>query len=1072
MLGMTFRGIRLALLAVGTVYCCMAQAPTGTILGTIADSSGAMLADAKVQLRNLASGEVREAQTGPEGEFLWTALPPAKYEVTAEFTGFRKHIEANITLNVDQQMRLEIRLSPGSVNESIEVQAEAPLLQTDQASRGEVLSSGEISEMPLDGRDHGDLARLVPGVNRTAQGGSGSGFAINGARSDNTNFVLDGFSDQSIRGGGIQISPPIDAMQEFKMQTSGYSAEHGRMAGGVMSMVLKSGGNRYHGAVFHYLRNNIFDARDFFDAQRPPLRRNQFGAVVNGPLRKNKTFFLASWESYRQVLSTTRLNRVPTPREKTGDFSRSTDVNGAPVVVRDPIANANFPGNIVPASRLDAIALRIQPYFPAPNKGGMNNYRAVGKDNDQWDVFLGKIDHKLSEKDQLGFRMAVKPNRLSNPFSGSDLGTFGNFSNNYQMLAGLNWTRMFRPTLIGEFRVGFNRVRQKDTGTFTDRDIAGELGLAPVTDPDLYGFPRVTIRDYEALGDNNDQPLRFAVSTYEAGGTMTWVKGSHLMKGGGTYILTHFGQTITSNLRGTYNFLGRWTNDPYADFLLGLLNNSTRRLDAAPSFLSQRNLGLFVQDDWKIKSNLTLNIGLRYEWIAPMRERFGRLGNFVPELGKVVIASRESTPALEERLNRTGLVNRVTFASEAGLPPSLVFVDKNNFAPRFGFAWRPGNATNQVVRASYGIFYGINLANPIRGDLSATFPFSQTETYNRLTTDPNLVTLRNPFPGNRTTIDGALNAAGYQTHARTGYLQSWNWTYEREVFKDSAIDIAYMGSKGTHLGRRYDVNQPTRDPALRPSGTGSFPRPISGFNTINYYSFNANSTYHAGTITFRRRLSRGFFYRASYVFSKSLDDASQISGNSAGGYPGVQDLRNLRLERGRSDWDNGHAILANFSYEFPWRGRNFWRDGWQIAGTARAYTGQPFTPRTSNVQLDQGEANRPDRIAKGRRDERDPDHWFDLTAFPVVPVGGFRPGNSGRNILDGPGFQAWNVSLLKRFQVPKRERDVVQLRIETFNSVNRANFQLPNNNVNAANGGTIVATQGPRRIQFALKYLF
>lgn len=278
---------------------------------------------------------------------------------------------------------MQIRLVPGSVSESVEVQAEAPLIQTEQSSRGEVLSSGEISEMPLDGRDHGDLARLVPGVNRTAQGGSGSVFAINGARTDNTNFVLDGFSDQNIRGGGIQISPPIDALQEFNMQTNGYSAEYRRMAGGVMSMVLKSGGNRFHGAVFHYLRNNAFDARDFFDAMRLPLRRNQFGSVINGPLRKNKTFFLASWESYRQVIGTTRLSRVPTVRERQGDFSRSTDLNGVPVQLRDPISNGFFPGNVIPADRKDPIALRVQAFYPLPNKGGVNNYRTTGRDRDQ-----------------------------------------------------------------------------------------------------------------------------------------------------------------------------------------------------------------------------------------------------------------------------------------------------------------------------------------------------------------------------------------------------------------------------------------------------------------------------------------------------------------------------------------------------------------------------------------------------------------------------------------------------------------------------------------------------------------
>jgi hypothetical protein len=534
---------------------------------------------------------------------------------------------------------------------------------------------------------------------------------------------------------------------------------------------------------------------------------------------------------------------------------------------------------------------------------------------------------------------------------------------------------------------------------------------------------------------------------------------------------SRFNQLAVNNLRGLYNFLGRWTNDPYADFLTGLLNNSTRRLDGPLTHLSSTTIGLFAQDDWRVTRSLTLNLGVRYEVALPMRERDGKLANFVPELGKIVIASDKALPDLADRLQSAGLTGKVAYASDSGLPDSLVQAQWRNVAPRFGFAWRPawmGTHNQGVIRGGYGIFYGSSLQNPIRQDLAEAFPFAINQTFNRLTTDPSVVTFQDPFPVRRLALDGATNAAGYETNPKPQYLQSWNLTIEKALSKDLAIEVAYVGSKGTHLGRRYDINQPFRDPARRLSG-GGFPRPITGLNTINYYAFGSNSNYHAGMFTLQRRFARGAFFRVNYVISKSIDDASQISGNAAGGYPGAQDSRNLSLERGRSDFDNLHTATFNYSYELPFR-KNIWLAGWQLAGSGRMYSGQPFTPRVSNVQLDQGEANRPDRIASGRLEVRTPEAWFDIGAFPVVPNGAFRFGNSGRNIVNGPGFAGLNFSMLKRITL--RERQALQFRWEVFNALNRANFPLPENNVNAAQGGTLNEALAGRSMQVALKYIF
>lgn len=1065
-MGMARGCIAIFVLAAGA----FAQGPTATLLGQIEDSTGAMLPGAMIRARSLTTNETRQTTSDDQGNYLISNLPPTAYEITVEKTGFKRLIESSVELQVDQSLRLDLRLTLGNTAETVEVSTQAPLINTESATRGEVITSREINDMPLEGRDFNDLSFLVPGVARRAQGGQGSALSVNGARGDNTNFFVDGFNNRNFRGGSAVTRPPIDAIQEFKLQVTGYPAEYGQFAGGAMNIVIKSGGNRFHGTVFEYLRNDFFDARNFFDPQKAKLRRNQFGAMLNGPVIRNKTFFLVSWESYRQVIGATRLSRTPTLLERQGDFSQTIDPATRRIVaLRDPLAaNVPFAGNILPRDRFDPIAVRVARYYPEPNRTGVNNFRANLNDRDVWDSFLFKVDHRLTEKDQLSARFIPRWNSSENPFNGSDLGLFGNNTRDTLSLGGITHTRMVSANKVNELRAGFSYSVQDQRSFQFGTDWNKELGLPSPADPLALGFPRITVRDLVSIGNDAAMPARFTVLNPEIGDTFTWVLNKHLVKFGGNANSLRFNQPSFANMRGTYNFLGRWTNDPYADFLMGLLNNATRRADGPVTHLRQFNAGLFFQDDWRISKSLTFNIGLRYEILLPMTERDGKLANFIPSLGKIVIASDRALPDLEARLASANLIGRVDYANRLGLPDGLVHPRWDNIAPRFGFAWRPRNSNKMVIRSGYGIFFAGSGLNPVRGDLADTFPFAVTQTFNRLTTDPKAVTLQNPFPTSRLVLDSATNGAGYDHRARTQYMQAWNLTIERELTPDLALELAYMGSKGTHLGRRYDVNQPLRDPAAR-TPSGAFPRPYAGLNTIDYYTFGSNSNYHAGIVTVRRRLTRSAFVRVNYIFGKSIDDASQISGNATGGYPGAQDARNIRLERGRSDFDNRHTVTTNFVYELP-LGRGYWRKGWQMSGSGRIYSGQPFTPRTSNVQLDQGEANRPDRIASGRRANRTPDAWFDIDAFPVVPLGAFRLGNSGRNILDGPGFVGVNLGLNKRFDL--WERQTLQFRWEVFNIANRANFNLPNNNVNAVNGGTIIDAMGPRSMQFALKYIF
>ena len=1063
------------------------QSPTANIIGAVKDQTGALVPGAAVTVTHVATNEVRWLESDAGGEFMVANLPPGPYRINVAKEGFQRLEERGITLELDQTVRLEFVLHVGALTETVRVEATVPLLNTENPMKGDVIASREMVDIPLDGRDFADLAYLVPGVGQKAQGASGSNFAVNGARTDNTNFIIDGFNNQNPRGGSAQARPPLDSMMEFKMQTTGYSAEYGRLAGGTMNMVLKSGTNRLHGSLFEFLRNDLFDARGVFDASKTKLRRNQFGAVLDGPVYvprlydgRNRSFFLFNWEGYRQVNGNSNIASVPTLLQRAGDFNGSVDVNNQPANVADPFSGGPsgacvsgkigycFPGNIIPASRLDPIAIEVIEYYPLPNRpGNANNFYTVSSDPDFWDSFLAKIDQRIRSSDNLSVRFLKRFNRNSSPYDGSPVGSFGSHQKQRQMLAGITYTRLFSAALINEARLGVSRTANREIADRQGRDYAAEWGLQGSTSsPEMVGFPRFTVTNNAALGNAANGPVIFHVTNYQLGNTLTWVKGKHLMKFGGDLLRTQFFQPYYNNNRGTYAFNGFWTSVPFADFMLGVLNQVTRTVGANPNYLFFNNWGFFAQDDFRITPTLTLNIGLRYEIPMPPHEKYGRMANLVPELGILLLASDKTVSNLDQMVADAGLTGKLALAKDAGFPESLIFPYYKSLAPRFGFAWRPFGGARSVVRGGYGIFYGANLWNPVRNDLANVYPFSVRYTLNKNTSKPELLTLQNPL-GIKGNLNGVLTPNGFQAYPTPQYLQAWNLTIERELGKAMALEIAYIGSKGTHLGRKYNINQPFRDPSLRVGS--SFPRPISGFNDIDYYSFGSNSSYNAGIVTLRKRLARGFFYRLNYVYSKSIDDASQIADSSDGGVGQPQNSRCMRCERGRSDLDRGHSVTTLFMYDLPFGRRKLFRN-WQVAGTGRFQTGPPLTLLVTNSQLDQGEANRPDRIRKGTLPNPTPELWYDISAFPLVPNSAFRFGASGRNVIDGPGLIDLSLSLIKRLRLS--ERYAMQLRCEAFNSLNHPNLNLPNQNVNAPAAATITAARNPRLLQFGMRVQF
>ncbi len=607
-----------------------AQTPSASVVGRITDASHAPIVGATIQVRSVSTNEIRTAQSQAGGEYTVSNLQPGTYDVTFDSPGFKELRESNLTLEVDQQGRLDAQLEVGAVKQSVEVKADVPLLNTETASRGDVITTPEIVEMPLNGRNFTDLAFMVPGVEPSEQHYKGSPYQVNGARADSGDILIDGFSDESPRDAGAQVSPPLDSLQEFKLQTSNYSAEYGRLAGGVTNMLLKTGGNQLHGTMFEFVRNDLFDARNFFDAGKSELRRNQFGATFTGPVvipkiynGHDKTFFLFSWESYRQVQGESQLGVVPSLLERQGNFSQDVGANGKPVLLKNPFASGSctatktsgcFKGNIITPSLLNPVALKVLNYYPVPNFVGPNNFLAYGRDLDNWDNFLFKVDQRLTNKDNLSVRVLQRWETSTNPFPSSNLGTFSATTDTGEALYGISETHIFTPSLINEFRAGLTRTKDQELAADAGTNFAAMLGISgATTNPAQVDFPQFKLTGYETLGDNSSDPIEYTVNNYNYNDVMTWIKGKHTITLGGDFMRVQYFQPTNTNFNGTLTFKGTNSGDAFADLLLGLPSSTSLTKGAFTNYLFASNYGLFIQDDYKVLPSLTLNLGIRYE---------------------------------------------------------------------------------------------------------------------------------------------------------------------------------------------------------------------------------------------------------------------------------------------------------------------------------------------------------------------------------------------------------------------------------------------------------------------------
>ncbi len=1062
-----------------------AQVDTGTISGTIRDSSGGAVPRARIVLRHEETGIAINAASNDEGLYVSPPLRSGTYVVEVEATGFERAAR-RIQVEVSQRAAVDFDLAVGSVTAAVEVQDAAGILQTEASTLSNLRSEKAIKDLPLNSRNFAQLIGLSAGAMPAQSQQSGSpitmkrgvtGYAINGTRLEENNFLLDGINNNENHNGlGILIFPPIEAVQEFRVESSVANAQFGRGGGGTINLTYKSGARDYHGGLFYFLRNDKLDAKNFFDsatAPKPPFHLNQFGGFFGGRLNPRskdpKTFFFANYQGSRIRQAQTYVTNVPTEAYRNGDFS------AAPQRIFDPLTqrlNAQgqnerdpFPGNRIPLDRIDAVGRNILELYPLPTSGGIANnflYNPVrSTDENSFDI---KVDHQFSDQDTMWARYSwgqstlTEPSFLPAPAIGNGPGVPGLNEQPINQIV-LSETHIFSPSTFNEARIGWSRLNLRSFNPNFGRNVSDEIGVpgANVAGDELTsGLTIFGITGLQGLGDNGFSPAIVVSDNLQWNDNVTHITGKHTIKFGGEIQRRRYNAFQSNVLRGTMAFSTAYTSNPAApqgtglgaaDAILGRpIDGNIRFLNGTRGF-RRTEYALYFQDDYKIARRLTLNLGVRYEVFSgwPWTEVNNRQYAFVAGEQGVVQVGSSAMP------DRSGVRS-----------------DYNNFGPRAGFAWNVTDKT--VIRSGYGLFYSAPQLDITRNLASnppefIVYGFSNNQ-FNFAGARPASQGFERPAAG--TLTNAVLNSI--DPNSRTPYTQQWNFSVQQRLPASTSVTVAYVGTKGTKLENRPDINQPV--PGTTPiAQRRPFPMFQSIFDSQNGYS----SIYHGLQVTGERRMGRGFNVLVAYTYSHGIDQASS-------NYAGVQNIRNFAAERGSSDFDVRQRLVMSWTWALPLRAPGAWNTiagGWQLNGIVSLYGGLPFSVQSATNTLNIGSGTRADRLSSGElpSGERSIEHWFDTTAFAAPGPQQF--GNGGRNILRGPGTKQADLSLFKEFFFSEDAARRLQFRAEFFNITNTPQFNTPASTVGAAGAGTIRSAGSPltfqrtsRQIQFALKLYF
>jgi len=1089
-LPMLARVVFLIVLASAGGTLAFAQLQAGRILGTVYDPQHAGIPGATVTVTNMATNIARSVVTDALGNYVVTPLDPGTYRVTAEISGFQKTVREGLELTVGQAARVELALDLSTLSTEVQVTAQSPLLNTESATLSQVVTNEQIVDLPLNGRGFHELARLTSGVAllpptgnvQTVRPEVVNGNVIGGVSGAQTRFLLDGVDITEEHQGGTWIQTSVDALQEFSVQQNAYSAEfHG--AGATFNVTTKSGGNVFHGSLFEFVRNDAFDARNFFAAKKEKLERNQFGGTTGGPIFRNKTFFFVSYEGQRREEGTTNVSIVPTAAQRRGDFSGLAPIFDplTTVAAGGVTTRTQFASNVIPQDRLSSQAQFFNQYIPLPNQGSDTYVSSPITSFDANQVTL-RVDQEINPHHKLFVRFSRHHSVEDRESAFPALGSTELQGPAYNVAVAL--TSNFGSSAVNEARFSRMYGEYRSTAYFQGQGVqllqqAGVTGLEGIQDPAIATIPQFTISGYAGFSGNaNDgRPKWQNRGEYEVTDSVTWIKGKHIFKFGGRIYRRNILFTDARSHNGVYNYTGVMTQRPtssagtgnaFADWMLGYPASATRSNPATWWGGYGTYWHGFAQDDVRVSSTLTLNLGLRYEYTPWLTGYRGQAAAFDPSRAKSIIVSSE-TDKIDLQAQALADVGYALFgdliqtSSQAGVPLNITENDMRQIAPRVGLAWRPfGDRT--VLRGGYGLFYE---AEGTSGRLNFNFlPFSLSESVNATVNVVPTRTLANYFLG--VPFGASVGTIGWTPlplRADMGSDQRWNLGIQQEIAGRMSVEANYVGTRGSNQQQAEPINIPDPGP-----GNIQLRRPYPRFGNLNINSQALSSEYNALQVKFQKRPANGVWYLASYTYSRSLTTAPA---------PGIGG--NFTYDTAPSSFDIPHLLALSFGAELPFgHGKRFLDGagpvanalvgGWQAQSIVNYRSGLPFTPTVSRDIANTGAAGqRPNRIASGELANPTLDAWFDKSAF--VEPAAFTYGTSGRNILRTD--HQWNVdaSLFKRFNVNNTSR--VEFRAEAFNLLNTPYFAEPNSAIDTASAGRVTSTSNnARQLQFGLKYLF
>jgi hypothetical protein len=1022
----------------------LAQVNTGSVAGYVLDPSHKAISNAAVTLEDTVRSRTRSVQSNAAGYYEFDGIPPGEYRISVNAPSFAQMTTEPVRIEVDQRARLDLHTALAARGEHIVVSARTPATNNDSSELGAVLDQTLVDGLPLNERDFLQLALLLPGTTTPVQGSQLSTRGIfamnaNGGREENNNFLLDGVDNNDSDTRGYVIEPSVDAIQEFKIATNSYSAEYGAASAGQVNIITRSGGNDFHGAGYDYLRNRDLDARNFFDgSSQPQFIRNQFGAAVGGPIVKNSTFFFASYEGLQEDQGQTQLGTVPTLAVRTGNLSSL----GTTVI--DPFSGKPFPNNVIPASLISPYASDVLALFPQPNlPGASGNYLGNPIGTTGQNEASARVDRRLTENSQLTLRYSYGSQNLFEPYAetNTELPGFGDYVFNRSHNALIQYQQTLNPRTINSVLAGFNRaVRQIFAQNYkTNVNTLWGVNYLP-TVPRDFGYPGISVTGYASVGDAISLPIDRADNTFQLGDNLTLIRGAHSIKIGGELRDLQLNGYIEEYARGQIDFSGALTTTGIGDLLLGLPTLGIHSQYTGPQTLRTKSWSGYFQDDWKVTRNLTLNLGVRYEYDAPATDPTNRMATFNFQTGQTVQVGTDGF-------------------SRSGTRPK-----EDDFAPRVGFAWSPISHT--VIRGGYGVYYDSGMF-VVNSSLYYNPPFFTTSVYFPSATS--LITLANPFA----TSNGFVPPAALSIISANfvpAYVQQWNFNIQHEVEHAGTFTIAYAGSKGTDLPRSLDVNQPIPGPGDVVSAA-----PYPAYSNIRVTESGGNSDYQSLQISFNRQLASRLRVLAAYTFSKSIDDTSAFLPTIADvNFP--QNSHNYGLEKALSSFDTPNRATVALLYRIP--GASRWTRGFEASSIITAQSGQPFTPtlspdddpsHTGDTGNSVGGVVRPNVLFNPALSNPTPQEWFNTAAFAIPAQYTF--GDAGRNILRGPGLATVDFSLRRVFAL--REGMSLTAEAQAFNMLNRANFNLPDALADQPlTFGKIFAAKDPRQIQFALRLAF